>query len=730
MHMFPRNSCLVLVALAALLVPGSRASAVVSALKPSPATHPRATVHPPQTQPKPGWPAPFVTGNPPLETLSPTLKIAQTPIEDEENNDETRPWVLAEMVRVLIRSGQTDRALQLVRSVPQEILEKNSLAYTIEWLLDSSRISEILEIVQHLEASEQVQVLLNIASRLSAKDADNSLIGKLQAEALAVAQALPDSQQNAGASAIAMYALNKTEDNADQSQQVFQWIQTIENDEIKLEVLRTIGIFLASTDRIPRILELVEFLETDRERASMLLPIVSGPVEIGQIDRVWQVIQSLETLNDQDASYLNQLVNHLVEVGEFSKALELVQRVENVDRKAKTLHQISRQAMAAGKTELAEQTRAEVLALIPAIEDVCCRASLRADISLDLAKSGQVTEGLALARTVDLDGFKVTALEDIATYLVEVGNRQLAKQVRAEALVVARSISESSERFKALREIADRLETEGQLKLARKLRAETVDDLGALADDGEKANAIATLIRSSLVEDETLWPQTYAQALEIVQTMTREKDKSESLARLVHLVNNADQYQQLLQITQTLTNRQWQAYSLIALASSQFAQQQPEHRQAIVARLLDIVPELEINEDSAAMSIRLANLLYESGYKAQAMQVLQNAPEGHANAAAFFESIYTLASTGEIDRAVQLAEAFPEETARQRAFATIALMLLDAQQYEQALLMLGRLSDRWLAAGVLTHIADRHLDDGETAKADDFLNRALALVEQ
>ena len=71
---------------------------------------------------------------------------------------------------------------------------------------------------------------------------------------------------------------------------------------------------------------------------------------------------------------------------------------------------------------------------------------------------------------------------------------------------------------------------------------------------------------------------------------------------------------------------------------------------------------------------------------------------------------------------MQLAEAFNNETTRQQTFAGIALSLIEAEQYEQSLQRLERLSDRWLTAGMLTQIADRHLNDGKTAKAANLLN--------
>ena len=79
---------------------------------------------------------------------------------------------------------------------------------------------------------------------------------------------------------------------------------------------------------------------------------------------------------------------------------------------------------------------------------------------------------------------------------------------------------------------------------------------------------------------------------------------------------------------------------------------------------------------------------------------------------------------------MQLAETFHDETAVQGAFVAIAGGLIDAGKHEQALQVLERFSDRWLTASVLTRIADRHLEDGKTVKAVEFLDRALALIEQ
>ncbi len=725
MLMFTRNSCLILAALVALLVPSSRGSAATGMLKKTHALPQRPNVQPPLTQPEFRVPGQSAIGFPRVESPTPALEIAQTPIDETETEDEMQDRVLGKIARVLARLGHTDRALQLAQSLSQKDVSDRILAAVAVQLAGATQVSEALEIVQRLDTSMQVRVLLNIAKQLNNANPSNLLAMEIWSKALAIAQTLPTPQRKASVFAIAAFNL----ENPEQAQQMFQWAQTVDDDEEKLDILRNIGQHLARTEQIPKALQLAQTLRTDRERASMILPIVSELLDREQLDRAWETVQLLDDFGAQNDLHASALVTRFAKAGQFSRALELVQKLEDVDLKAETLHKISHQAMAAGKVALAEQTRAEVLALIPAVKGACCRASLQADISLNLVKSGQVAEGLELVGKIEPSYRKVAVLEDIAAYLLDAGNQTLANQIQTEALVVARSISNRNARFNALRKIANRLEAEGQIELARTLHQEAFNGLHA-ATDSEKADAIANLIRSSYAEETSLQPQEYAQALALLQTMTEEKAKIEVLISLAYRATDLVQHQQLLQIAHTIAGPQQNASMLLAIASSQFAKLQPEQRQEVVTMLLDIAPDLDSSEESASIVLGIVNLLSEPGQETLALQILQKLPDGDRKASAILEPIYYLAYAGKIDRAMQLAETFHDETAVQGAFVAIAGGLIDAGKHEQALQVLERFSDRWLTASVLTRIADRHLEDGKTVKAVEFLDRALALIEQ
>ncbi len=696
--------------------------------------------------------------------LEQALQVAQSIKAEDSEFDFNQQYVLGNIARELAIAGDFEKALEVARStedksddsdVAIELAKAGNLdaarqiAASLEneyeegyhkvsilkevaaQLTNAGKLDEAKEIVQSVESEEdQGTILISIVQALAKA-------GQVE-EALQLAQQAPEDQKmrvvGGVAEVMALTAFLKS----------VNILQSLENNEAKIWVMRNTAVALAVAGQVDRALQLAESVEIpyyNPASASLLGTVAVNFAKLGNLDRALEITKSI------DESYrwrtLGDIAIELATAGEVEQSLALA---ESVDQ-----YQDSLFAVVASK--LAEVGEVEqALQLSENKEDADSQANILGGIAVGLGVRGDFDRGLAIAQSIEEDDVKAGAMGEIIVELIQAQKfaqgmavtqslNQSVGNTNSKALVLqAIGINFAQEKqFDLAMQVVEMLDFQpedenpivvsglhmGILRVVATSQAEigNVDEALQIAeslDAGDQVLIFHEVVRVLVASGES------DRALQLAQSLDFNYDKSvfgdldkeyvESILGTIAiaLVKEGD-VDKGLELARSLEEYQ-QIAAITEIAG--FWIEEGEIEQALqLTKTIKDYPTWA----SSSVAVKLA----QAGEIELAMEIAESIQDQYkdlvlAHVAGYF------AQEGDIDKAKEIIQSLDEQESL--TLGSVVLDLVEQEKLEVAKQLILFLPDNFSKASLLNQLATNYIEAGNKQEATQLLNEALAII--
>ena len=225
-------------------------------------------------------------------------------------------------------------------------------------------------------------------------------------------------------------------------------------------------------------------------RGSALRDIVSAQAKTGDIDGAFETARNIDDADDRAVALGNialaqaQAGNTQPAQNTFADALVDTQSIDHAGARAWALRSIASAQVKAGNIQSAQNTFADAINAAQSINAANRAATALRGIALAQVKAGDIDGAFDTARSINLWGYRISALLKIAS---ETGDTQLEQNTLTDALSTARNIDDADRRAWALRFIASAQAEMGNFQNAIK----TAMSIGEIDDRVKALAAIA-----------------------------------------------------------------------------------------------------------------------------------------------------------------------------------------------------------------------------------------------
>lgn len=330
-----------------------------------------------------------------------------------------RNSALLQVVINLAEAGNTERALQIIQSLPEGLSDKSrALEAVARELAAQGKVEQALEVARTIESEEHKAVALSLAGEVE--------------EALQLAATLKevDQTRTLGSMARALARVGEFD-------QAIKLAKSLPRSTFQGEVLYNIVTSLVEAEQWEQALQVTKLMQDDyrRENRFVKLPsevfitnarslalvkIATGLKEKGQLDRALEVAQSIDgsgrkiVAKDYKESALREIAVAFVRAGQLNKALGITQTTENSYDDGQVAIELSKLGKFDQALEIARDLENE-FALV--------------NIAIELAKIGKLEEAEEIAQSLKNEVHQREIFVGIAQLLVKDGKVQEALQL-------------------------------------------------------------------------------------------------------------------------------------------------------------------------------------------------------------------------------------------------------------------------------------------------------------
>ncbi len=566
---------------------------------------------------------------------------AANSIEDEVTKNAT----LLDMVFFLGKAGKTERALQIMQSLPES---------------NQKDVRALTAIVRSLAAQGETERGLQIAQSLE-REQDKAV---LLAEAGAVEEAL-------------------------------QIAETLEGRE-KTEILASITTALARTGKLDQALDLANSIQKNYFQGFAFWNIVKHLIEVEQWEQaleVAQVVQDNYNQENADAEFSSsshlqaffEIAVALTDTGKLEQALQVTELIDDEFKgfKAPVLGSIALEFAKEGKFE-------QALEIVRGTESNYDDSQ----IGIELAKAGKLRSARQIAESLQEDYSKTEVLSVIAIQLTNSGKL-------AEAIQIAQSPKDERNQGLIFGSIAKVLARAGQLDEALQLTqqapiSEKNEITGKVAEGLIVNNFDGAVNIFQSLEDN---PRKYwiARNMAVALAVDGQVDKalyfSESLEIPYYNANVASLLEQIavnfarlgdfekaLEISQFINESfRWDALGKIAIE---------------LAAVGNIEQSLSLAESSLTNSsdnypdqllTAIARELAEKGQVEEALALTKNGKYASSQTEILGGIAIGLGAKGEFGRSLEIAASLEDDSVKANALGQIILQLIEAKKFSQGM---------------------------------------------
>ncbi len=582
---------------------------------------------------------------------------------------------LAEIALSLDSTGEKEKMKDVFKSALETVMgiddaddKSIALAKVASSLASAGEYDRSLEIVSGIDdASGKSIALSSIASTLFSfgeKDKAKDVFQTALEIAFGIASAYSKSR---ALSSIASSLVSVGE--YDRSLEIASGIA---NDYEKSKALELIASSLASVGECDRSLEIVSGIGTRYAKNHALLSIVSSLASVKEFDRALEIASGITNVALNKSAFI-AIVSSLTSAGEFDRALEIASGIEDDSSKNSAISSIVSSLASVGNNEKARDVFQSTLETGQWINDVTSKYSAVLSIVSFLAADGEFDRAVEIASEVLSASYKSTAFAEIVSFLASSGEYD-------HALDIARSMNNSSHKCFALLSIASSLTSAGKEKKVRKLLQAALETIIGIDDADDKGRAFS-IIASSLESHAE-----YDLALEIASKIYDDNEKIQFFLEIMSKLFITGEKDKAIDVFQSAldaaNNSIYKPFFLISIASSLTTVGEIDRALEVASGIDDHV------YDKNYLFVRIASYLVSVGQKVKAKEMFENnlAKAYKNDDYQLISSIASsLASMGEIDRALEIASGIASVSDKSQAFSRIASYIASTGDKENSI---------------------------------------------
>jgi tetratricopeptide (TPR) repeat protein len=287
------------------------------------------------------------------------------------------------------------------------------------------------------------------------------------------------------------------------------------------------------------------------EKSQKYLSIYTELIKQGKEEQAESIMQEalvfIQNIADYDekSRSMQHFATEMVKQGKIVSSIEYARGITDDFFKCAALEAISSELREQGNIEEASIVLEEALDSAWIIKKEKSKFLALKDISVELAKQGNIEKALECARTISNDSHKSSSLKSIS--------RELAKQGKIEeALECAHGIIDDYRKNRALKEISTELINQGKLE-------EALECARSITDESDKGSALHNI--SFELAKQGNWPLAEKTGIEISKVYAR----FECWKRIAGLVTEQDGWLKALQNVSNFKNQDVHEYYLKGL---------------------------------------------------------------------------------------------------------------------------------------------------------------------
>jgi lipopolysaccharide biosynthesis regulator YciM len=497
--------------------------------------------------------------------------------------------------------------------------------------------------------------------------------------------------------------------------------------------------------QLPEIAEQPAREITDPYRqAEALTEVAHGWLAAGELDRAEQLARSIADAGLQ-AIALTEVTTALAAAGQLDRAEQLARGITNPDRQADALADVATALVAVRQFDRAEQLARDADQLPPTLSVLDAKPVAR--VAAALVAVEQPDRAGQLVHSIVDPNRKAAALTDMATALVEAGERDRAEQTVEMAERLARGITDPDQRDWALAKVVTASVAAGRLDQAEQLAGRITDSYGrerAMTEIEKAWIAFGDLDRAQQVAGDTspAWREQALIKVVAASVAAGRLDQAEQLAGRItdlHLrkramtgiatawigIGDLDRAQQVAGDTSAA----WREQALTGLVKARVVAGQLDEAEQIARSISDpILRAWALTEVATALvaagQLDRAELL--PGITEQLDQAERQArkiTDPAQQALALASVTMGLAMVGHLDRAERLAHTITNPGLQAAAMTKVATALVAAGQLDRAEQLAGSADE--LPRGISLSIL---VAGGDSANGGALAQVAKALV--
>jgi hypothetical protein len=413
-----------------------------------------------------------------VPVLERTLQVAQT---INSPNPYSKAAALERIASLYARSGQLDRALQVVRLIQVPNYQPSVTLTIVDKYSETGQSARALELLQTIQQPDQKAIALaTSAGQLTAQQSQQA--AQLYAEAVSTARSAQNANQ-----VIANVALRYVETGglvatADET------IQAIDDSFAQTPALGAIALFYAKAGkqdrteaRLTQAIDTLGTISEESNRNSARQQLFDQAVQSGRYDyalRIAQTIQPGEESPFNRVDVLTQIAERAIAANRYDAALQVTQAIPQSfsDGRNRLFPKIARAFAQAGEfdraLEVAQQQNSEPGFQPRILAVVAAQAKLAGQIDRSATLFNQAIQ---LANQIDYASTKAEVLGAIAQAYLIAGQPESATQLLTQTITAAESITDTSSRSYTLRTISEQLTFANQYRAAVQI-AQSIPD--------------------------------------------------------------------------------------------------------------------------------------------------------------------------------------------------------------------------------------------------------------
>ena len=676
-------------------------------------------------------------------------------IQDDWARSEAFGGVVERLIE-LVRTGQPQGATEVIEAIQDDEIRSNALGQVVTALAQTGQPKQALDVAETIQDDwVKLWALGEVVYQLAQPGQPEQKADVLE-RALSIAETIQDDEgrlQVLNDVAGVLAQNGQPEQAATVLQRVIAVAETIQDDRQRSQVLSDVAKVLAQNGQLERAIDLLDqaiaIAETITDgwfKWQAMSRVAEALAQTDQLERAADLLEQAfavaETFPDNDIRWnaLSDIAIVLAQIGQAERAVAVVETFQDNEMRWQALSVVAEVLAQSGQTERA-------ISITQTIKDTLVRSEALSgvvEVLTELAKTGQpeqanvLEQAIVVAESIQNDWVKWQAMRGVTEALAQTGQTERAADVLEQAIAVTEAIHEDRYRAQVLSEAASALAQAGQTERAAATLEQALRTAMTVRAHDVRSDALAHVAEGffQVVKDGTT--QRVAGIIELYLASTEMLGQTRSLGlaygEFIQVLTETNQCRAGKSIAATLIKPYHQTLAQISVATClQRIGQLAQARNSALAAAAK-ARKIAGKQDKITVFTRVSRALHLMGETEHGQRTLDLAvsavsdlKQSHHKAVAFSQVAITLASMGQLPKAVEFALAGREEArlilkrdAAIDCLAQTAIAFADADRRGEGL----------IEVDYALSLANGVKDDISKARAWSALSRTLIALDE